>query len=428
MRPEGKRKAKGNLGGKSARSGGQLSLNFSESPEKKVKAGKISKSTAYRPKAAKKSTSDGKSKPRGGKPASAALLFDPSVLFSKIKRLPKASALVGSRVRLARNLAGRRFLKSASPEEKREIFLAVRAALLKISEFKGGLFYRRGDMSESEIGELVESGVASSEFLSADENCGICVSKDGIVRVLINEEDHIRIQAVSGDLSLSALLKRAFRVDDSLEKSLEYAFDSKLGYLTACPTNVGTGLRASSMLHLPALVLSGNMEKVVRGLNQLGAIVRGSSGEGSDPIGSFFQISNQITLGISEEDLVKKIESLTEKLIGFERNARGKILEDTPLLIADKILRAEAILRSCALISSAEAMEMLSMLRLAADIGCVVGRNAVEKIDFLMKECMPLRLAKRFSSDLSNVQLRDAMRAKFLNGVFSSGALNRKSS
>lgn len=261
---------------------------------------------------------------------------------------------------------------------------------------------------------LLENRLISRELADATHPRGICFSSDGVYSAMINEEDHLRLQIISYTKPLEKIWRPLDDVDDEIEKTLEYAFASECGYLTACPTNTGTGMRASVMLHLPALLLSEQIEKVIRGLNQLNIVMRGENGEGSQPTGAFFQMSNQQTLGVSEEEIVRKISHYAKKVCEFEKNARALLMQDTPLLLEDKILRAKAVLENCRLMGSAEAVENLSYLRLAADMG-FIKRSFVEDIDGLILFSKPAHLQMRADALDADADMRDKLRAVFLN-------------
>lgn len=332
------------------------------------------------------------------------------------KRRPNSAIFISTRVRLARNLAGRKFVNSLSFGELSDVLDFCGGALSGVRKLSGGRFFRMGEMPEAEREMLVEDRLASRELA---ENCrarGLYVSADRSCAVMVNEEDHLRIQAFSGGLNLAGALRAANSVDDGFEKSVKYAFSPAFGYLTACPTNAGTGLRASVMMHLPALALSDLMDKVVRGLGQLGICVRGASGEGSDSYGSFFQISNQQTLGLSESDIVRKISKFVKKVAEFEINARAKLSAENPLLLADKFARARATLASCRLIDTSEAVSALSHLRLMADMSDSPAADAVIRdVDEAAAASMPRHLSARFGISGEDSGKRDELRAAMLN-------------
>jgi protein arginine kinase len=233
---------------------------------------------------------------------------------------------------------------------------------------------------------------------------------------MVNEEDHLRIQVLRAGFQLKKAWNAINDLDTALEERLDFAFSSTLGYLTACPTNLGTGMRASAMMHLPALVIAGQMDKVVRAVNQLGMVVRGLFGEGSDASGSIFQISNQTTLGESEEEIIKRLGSVLESIIENEVNARGKLLETDPGKLFDKIGRAYGILRNSHLLSSGEAMNLLSLIRLGVDIG-VLPDTQRPIIDRLFIEAQPGHLQHAQKGEFDPAR-RDLLRAAQLRSEF----------
>ena len=326
-----------------------------------------------------------------------------------------SAIIISSRIRLARNLAGRRFVSSMDEGQLRKVYAECAGALRKIGKLRGYTLYDMGELSDFDREMLAEGRIISKELEDADKGRGAYVSRSGSTSVFINEEDHIRIQTIDAGLELDSLYKKADAIDDEIEKRLEYAYSDDIGYITSCPTNMGTGMRASVMLHLPALSADLQIEKITRGLNQLGMVVRGANGEGSDSVNAFFQLSNQQTLGISEAEIIEKIKTFCKKICQFEIDARYKALEEDPLAVFDKFLRARATLESCKLIDSEEAVANLSVLRLAADMNFMGNSDGViEKIDELSEDVLPCHLQNLL--DVSAVsERRDALRARYLN-------------
>jgi protein arginine kinase len=237
---------------------------------------------------------------------------------------------------------------------------------------------------------------------------------------MINEEDHLRIQVLRSGFQLKKTWAAITELDSALEERLDYAFSPTLGYLTACPTNLGTGMRASAMMHLPALVIASQMEKVVRAVNQLGMVVRGLFGEGSDASGSIFQISNQTTLGESEEGIIKRLGSVLNSIIEHELNARQKLLEADANKMFDKIGRAFGILQNGHVLSSSEAMNLLSLIRLGVDLGVFPDTNRCV-VDRLLIEAQPGHLQHAQRGEFEPGQ-RDLLRAMRLRGEFANFA------
>ncbi|MBE6414164.1 MAG: ATP--guanido phosphotransferase [Verrucomicrobiaceae bacterium] len=337
------------------------------------------------------------------------------MVSSKRVRKVNSAIVISSRIRLARNLAGRRFVASATPQQLSEIYVVCANAVLKTKKMRTAKLYNMGEITEYDRAVLSEKRAISKELETSNTTKGAIVSKNGKLSAFINEEDHIRIQVLGDGLSLESLYKTANALDDEIENNLEYAYSSDIGYITSCPTNMGTGMRASVMMHLPALSADYQMEKIVRALNQLGMVVRGANGEGSDSFNAYYQLSNQQTLGISENDIIKKIQTFCKKICQFEINARSKIMEDNPLLLVDKILRARALLENCKLIDTDEALANISALRLAADMNMIDnGEDVIKTLDALSQNILPAHLQECLSVSAESNQ-RDAIRAKYLN-------------
>jgi protein arginine kinase len=234
--------------------------------------------------------------------------------------------------------------------------------------------------------------------------------------IMINEEDHMRIQMVRRGVDLENLWKNVDAIDTAIEEKLDYAFSDKFGYLTACPTNLGTGMRASAMMHLPGLCLAGHMEQVIRTVGELGLAVRGHFGEGTEATGSIFQISNQQTLGEDEGTIIRRLENVLSAVIEQELNAREKLLEEKGDKFLDKIGRARGILQNGHLLSSEEAMDHLSLIRLAADMG-MIPASWRDVADRLLVETQPGHMQVRAGEEIDPAK-RDAIRAKIMREEF----------
>lgn len=321
-----------------------------------------------------------------------------------------------TRVRLARNLAGHPFPGWAEPEERAAIVKLCRKAVSSISPLKRGHGMDIQDIPELERQILVERHLISRELSGVKEGAGVVVSRDQAVSVMINEEDHLRIQVLRPGFQLRKAWTVINEIDTALEASLDYAFSSKYGYLTACPTNLGTGMRGSVMMHLPGLVISNQMEKIVRAVNQLGMVVRGLFGEGSDASGSIFQISNQTTLGESEEDIIKRLDAVLKSIIEHEENARAKLLENECEKLFDRIGRAFGILQHSHILTSTEAMNLLSLIRLGVDLGLFPSEQR-GTVDRLFIEAQPGHLQHSQKGQFEPAQ-RDILRATRLRTDF----------
>jgi len=318
----------------------------------------------------------------------------------------KTAIVLMTRVRLARNLAGQSFPGWAKAGQREAVLDACRTALVATAQMKRGLDVAIGDLSELERQILVERHLISRELSGAKNGAGVVISRDQAFSVMVNEEDHLRIQVLRSGFNLKKAWAAINDLDSALEDHLDFAFSPTLGYLTACPTNLGTGMRASAMMHLPALVISNQMEKVVRAVNQLGMVVRGLFGEGSDACGSIFQISNQTTLGESEEAILKRLGSVLQSIVEHELNAREKLLEADSSKLFDKIGRAYGT-RS---IASKEALNLLSIMKLGADLG-IFPESAQLAVDELFMTTQPAHLQLGVKQEKLSPEERDTLRA-----------------
>lgn len=346
------------------------------------------------------------------------LLATPSELTDTASS--KCAIVLMTRIRLARNLAGKSFPGWAKEKEREAILEICREAVGSASQMKRSLCTTVDELSELEKQILVERHLISRELSGAKSGAGVVISKDQAFSIMINEEDHLRIQTLRAGFQLKKTWAAINDLDTALEDKLDYAFSPTLGYLTACPTNLGTGMRASAMMHLPALVISSQMEKVVRAVNQLGMVVRGLFGEGSDASGSIFQISNQTTLGESEEDIIKRLGSVLNSIVEHELNARQRLMENDAPKVFDKIGRAYGILQNSHLLSSGEAMNLLSLLRLGIDLG-VFPDDSRCVIDRLFIEAQPGHIQNTSKTDLESNE-RDTLRAEKLRTEFAAFA------
>lgn len=348
----------------------------------------------------------------------ASLIATPSELTDTASG--KCPIVLMTRIRLARNLAARPFPGWAREAQRAEVLATCQEALRTASPMKQAVSAAVSELSELEKQILVERHLISRELSGSKEGAGVVINKDQTFSIMINEEDHLRIQVLRAGFQLKKAWNAINALDSDLEEKLDYAFSPRLGYLTACPTNLGTGMRASAMMHLPALVISNQMEKVVRAVNQLGMVVRGLFGEGSDASGSIFQISNQTTLGEPEEEIIKRLGSVLQSIVEHEINARGKILEADGPKLFDKIGRAYGILQNSHLLTSSEAMNLLSLLRLGVDLG-VFPEESRAAIDRLLIEAQPGHVQYLARHDLESGK-RDRLRAERLRQEFSTFA------
>ena len=328
---------------------------------------------------------------------------------------PEGDVVISSRVRYARNLKGFRFVPSATREELETITEMVETAIKKV--VPDAVVIRLSSLSETDRTMLMERNILTREMVKADHPASVAFLPDESVSVLVNEEDHIRMQVIAPGFQLREVLEQLNSLDDSLEEHLEFAFSDKYGYLTACPTNTGTGLRTSVMLHLPALVLTRQIVRVIEAVKSLGLALRGLHGEGSLLYqGDFFQVSNQKTLGRSEEAIVDNMATLVPQVLDYERTMRNQLMAQAKRKIEDRVWRAWGILNNSRIISTEEALEMLSLVRLGAAMEMLNGVN-IKKINPLFVLTQPAHTKKRHMSDLTEEE-RDAARADFLRDWF----------
>jgi protein arginine kinase len=323
---------------------------------------------------------------------------------------PHSDVVMTSRVRLARNLRGYPFPGFSQERQRIELLERARPVVEDLPEMRDGYSEDYTDLSKIRKQVLVERHLVSREHAARSSGCAVVVDRKQSISIMINEEDHFRIQGIRPGLNLTSAFEVVDRVDTELESLLPYAFDPKLGYLTACPTNLGTGMRASVMLHLPALVLTEQINPVIKAIGKIGLAVRGLYGEGTEALGNLFQISNQHTLGEAEPEIIAQIEKVIEGVVRSEVTARAKLKEDHQTMLRDQVGRAFAILRYAHILTSKEALNLLSMLRLGADLD-LVGNCDRSLIDMLLLEIQPAHLQLNAARELSPEE-RDSMRAE----------------
>ena len=321
----------------------------------------------------------------------------------------ETGTVVSSRIRLARNFRGAAFPGWAGEEECERIWQQMRPILLDLKSLAPAFAFSMGELEEFERMILFERHLISGEMAQRGRGSGLVASRDETISVMVNEEDHLRLQSMTPGLALQQIWQRMNALDDEIEARARYAFSARLGYLTACPTNVGTGLRASVMLHLPGLALMNELNPVAKGLTKIGLAVRGLWGEGTEAVGNMFQVSNQITLGDREENIVRNIEQIVLELVEHEKNARIRLLEKREIVLRDHVGRALGILSHAHLLDSKEALNLLSGLRLGIDLGILRGvdRSAV---DGLLLLTQPAHLQQREGKMLKPKD-RDRVRA-----------------
>jgi len=289
---------------------------------------------------------------------------------------PLSDVVISTRIRLARNLAGFPFLSKTSESQRREIERNVLERLSTI-EFGCETFYADvARSSELDRQVLVERHLISRQHAEAEGSRGVLISRGERFSLMINEEDHLRMQVLRGGFQLDEAWAEIDRIDSLIEERLPYAFHPRFGYLTACPTNVGTGIRVSVMLHLPGLKMTNELEKVVRAARDMHLAVRGLYGEGTEATGDFYQISNQTTLGKSEEEIIEEFrDRIIPRIVEYEHLARETLVREKPIALDDRIWRAYGVLENARAVSSEETLFLLSHLRM----GVALGR--IERLD-----------------------------------------------
>lgn len=307
---------------------------------------------------------------------------------------PESDIVISSRIRLARNLADFPFIRRCSDEDRVSIERTVRAKMEGIDGWTDVRYVDIEQLAEIDRQFLVERQLISREIADADGARAVAIDPNEQFSVMINEEDHLRIQVMHSGLDLHSAWNRINELDDQLESLILYAFHPRFGYLTACPTNVGTGLRVSVMLHLPALVITRQIEKVFRSMQRINVTVRGLYGEGSQYTGDFYQVSNQITLGHREEDLVALVgDNVVPRIIEYERKARDFLVKQGQQDLHDDVSRALGILSTAKKISSEETMHYLSKVRMGVNLG-LIDDLAVGTINKLFIHTQPAHLQK----------------------------------
>jgi protein arginine kinase len=286
---------------------------------------------------------------------------------------PESDIVISSRIRIARNLQSYPFPILATNQQSKEVLDKAVSTLDngKLNGVGPFEFIALSEMNELEKRVLVEKHLISPNLANEARNGAVILSDNESISIMINEEDHLRIQCLCPGFQIKEAWVTASQIDDAFEAKLDYAFDEKRGYLTTCPTNVGTGVRASVMMHLPALVLTQQINRILSAITQVGLAVRGLYGEGSEAIGNLFQISNQITLGQSEDEIIDNLYSVAKQIIGHERAARQKLMAESKSRIVDRVSRSYGILSYAAIMDSKEAAQRLSDVRLGVDLDLI---------------------------------------------------------
>jgi protein arginine kinase len=326
---------------------------------------------------------------------------------------PMSEIVISSRIRLARNVSGFPFLTRCSRHQRQGLEGRIRDVVLGAQISPKTLYVDLEAAPEIDRQLLVERHLISKPHANAEGARGVAVGENETVSIMVNEEDHLRIQVLRSGLQLEEAWNQINKIDDALEAKLDYAFHPRFGYLTACPTNVGTGIRVSVMLHLPALKLTGEIEKVFRAAKDMRLAVRGLYGEGTEATGDFYQISNQTTLGKSEDEIISDFKHLViPKIIEYEHHARKVLLNDKTVALDDKVCRALGILRSARLMTSDDALLYLSHLRMGVNLGRVKDVD-INKVNELFLLTQPAHLQKIQARKMEG-DIRRAARADFI--------------
>lgn len=325
---------------------------------------------------------------------------------------PESDIVISTRVRLARNVQGELFVNRASPPQRGKLEKELREAIEAAGILSKVLYFGMDAASELDRAFLVERHLISRDLAVGEGARGVAVNPSENVSIMVNEEDHLRIQVIKSGLQTRPTWSRINRIDDMLEKQVAYAFSPQLGYLTACPTNVGTAMRVSVMMHLPALVITKEIERVFYAVSKINLAVRGLFGEGSQAASDFFQISNQIALGRTEEQILQTIEGVIPNIIEYERRSRDALLRESRAKLEDRVWRAYGTLKYAHLISSEETMEKLSSLRLGINLGIIKDVD-IKTVNELFILTQPAHLQKHARRALEPKE-RDPVRAEFI--------------
>jgi protein arginine kinase len=326
---------------------------------------------------------------------------------------PESDIVMSSRIRLARNLADYPFIKRCNDIDKANIESTIRERLIANSRLANLDFINVAELNLIDRQLLVERQLISRELANSEGARSVAIDHQEQLSLMVNEEDHLRLQVIKSGLDLDGAWSLINDVDDQIESCLTYAFNEDLGYLTACPTNVGTGMRVSVLVHLPALVITKQIEKVFRSAQKINLVVRGLYGEGTQAMGDFYQVSNQITLGKSEKELIALVADVIDVVLKYERKARDFLINEKQNDLFDKVSRAYGMLQSAQQISSEETMHLLSRVRMGVSLG-LIGNLEIPDINQLFIRTQPAHLQKIHSSELDTDE-RNIERANYLH-------------
>jgi protein arginine kinase len=318
---------------------------------------------------------------------------------------PMSSVILSSRVRLARNLASLPFPSNTSSDEQQAVIRRLQRAVSQVPDLSRAPFIFCESLDKTDLEFLVERRLVSRDLAHGSRHRGVVVGDGECLTIMVNEEDHFRFQSIVSGLRLGEALDRISEVDNVLDAGLEYAFSDELGFLTACPTNVGTGMRASVLAHLPALVLTRRAKKVMQSVSAMGLAVRGFYGEGTEIMGNFFQISNQTTLGKGENEIVSRLEEVVGQIIGYEDDARDTMWRGARIQLEDKIYRAFGTLQSARSISAEEVVSLASAVRfgIAKELG---GLCSLEVLNQILIHSQPGHITRRAGREITQEERR----------------------
>jgi protein arginine kinase len=326
---------------------------------------------------------------------------------------PESDVVISSRIRLARNIKNIPFPSRINKEQAAEVIKEVKKAIFENDAFKNDfLFLNMDDITSIEKQAMVERHLISPELAAGNNECGVIVSRDEKISIMVNEEDHLRIQCLYPGMQIDAAWELCDKIDSILSRNIDIAFDVNYGYLTCCPTNLGTGMRASLLLHLPALAMTGHIGKILSLCGKLGISVRGFYGEHSQAIGNMFQISNQVTLGNSESDIRINVKNIGKQIIDSERSLRNEMYSQNSYRFEDRIYRSLGILSSSRIMTTEESLKRLSDVRLGVDMGIIkdIDKKVLNEILIFIQ---PANLQKLFGKPMSADE-RDIIRAEVI--------------
>ena len=335
---------------------------------------------------------------------------------------PASDVVLSTRVRLARNLKEVPFTHRAREEQLAMVYSSVVSAVRKTPALVSSSALQMRELTPIDRQFLVERHLISHDLADNGRLRGLLLVPDESVSAMVNEEDHLRLQSLASGFQLRSAWEAVNAIDDELGQDLDYAFNEDLGYLTACPTNAGTGMRASVLIHLPSLVLTKQISRVLQGITQVGLAVRGFYGEGSQIMGNFFQISNQTTLGQSEKETVESLERVTRQIIEYEQKARDELLKEARVQIEDKIWRAYGALKHSRVISSSEVVNLSSAVRFGVALQ-IEGLASVRTLNELLIRTQPAHIQLAAGQELEQRE-RNVIRANYVRSLLDSSAAN----